>query len=61
MPQCQGKVKGGSIHSICGSPAYRCKKCGAVGCKNKKCPNYILASNSSCTCSRCGGVLEPGR
>ena len=46
----------------CNTTLYRCKKCGAVGCKGNKCPNRLTKPGVSNICGKCGSnSLEPLR
>ena len=58
---CKGRIVppggGSSSGHYCGLTLYKCEKCGNVGCKNRKCPNYVGDSSTS-RCGKCGGNLK---
>ncbi len=56
MPICEHTYNG---NIRCGSGIYRCKECGATGCKNDKCSNAVVESAKkfkagSGRCGACG-------
>ena len=52
--QCQGKVEGRQAHEICASVVFKCQKCGAEGCSNRRCADR--GTNQYGGCRKCSGT-----